>query len=44
MVVFCVQAEGGVRELVRCRGLGGVYKGQSERRGTDGREKREEVE
>ncbi len=27
---FCFQAEGGVRGLVRSRGLGDVYKGQSQ--------------
>ena len=27
-VFFCLQAEDGMRKLVRCRGLGGVYKRQ----------------
>ena len=28
MTVFCFQAEDGIRDLVRSRGLGDVYKGQ----------------
>mgnify|MGYP007111998779 CR=1 FL=1 len=29
VVVFCFQAEDGIRVLVRSRGLGDVYKGQT---------------
>ena len=32
--VFCVQAEDGIRDLVRSRGLGDVYKRQRSRRNT----------
>ena len=34
MCVFCFQAEDGIRDLVRSRGLGDVYKRQSKRAAT----------
>ena len=36
-VVFFFQAEDGIRDLVRSRGLGDVYKRQRERRAVPGR-------
>ena len=35
---FCFQAEDGIRELVRSRGLGDVYKRQEQNRGINARE------